>query len=78
MGQVVPLGMLAEGEEGRVVAVRGGRGFVRRLAELGLNPGVRVKMLRATGGGPLLVHVRGSRIALGRGVAMHVLVEVEG
>ncbi|HEX59919.1 MAG TPA: ferrous iron transport protein A [Methanomicrobia archaeon] len=78
MGQVVPLSMLAENEEGRVVSVRGGYGFVRRLAELGLNPGVKVKMLRATNGGPLLIHVRGSRIALGRGVAMHVLVEVEG
>jgi ferrous iron transport protein A len=47
----------------------------RRLAELGFTAGARVKVLHSTGPGPVLVLVRGSRVALGRGLAMRILVE---
>ncbi|RLE60539.1 MAG: ferrous iron transport protein A [Thermoprotei archaeon] len=72
----MPLSMLSEGESGIVVDIEGGRGLIRRLLELGFTPGTRVKVLKVSPPGPLLVEVRESRIALGRGVAMKVLVEV--
>ena len=72
----MPLSMLSEGEQGKIVSIMGGRGLTRRLAELGFNPGTIVKVLRATSG-PMVVLLRESRIAIGKGVAMKIFVEVE-
>jgi len=53
-------------------------GFRKRLEELGLTPGTKVKLVRsAPFNGPLEVHVRRSKLALGRRMAERVLVEVE-
>ena len=73
----MPLAMLPENEEARVVEVRGGRGLVRRLSELGFTPGARVKVLFSNSPGPVLIDVRGSRIALGRGLLMRIIVDPE-
>lgn len=53
-------------------------GLVRRLAEMGFTRGARVRVLHSGPPGPVLVMVRGSRVALGRGVAMKVLVSPLG
>ena len=66
--------MLKEGETGRVVNVLGGKAITHRLHELGIIPGSRVKMIRNSPG-PVIVSVKGSKIALGRGVAMKVILE---
>lgn len=76
MSAPIPLSMLSEGEEGKIVSIMAGYGLARRLAELGFNPNTRVKVLRASSG-PIVVLVRESRIAIGRGVAMRIFVEVE-
>jgi len=73
----IPLSMLPEGREAIVVEVRGGWGLVRRLAELGFTSGTKVKVLNSAPSGPLLVMVRGSRVALGRGLAMKIIVKPE-
>jgi len=75
----IPLSFLPENHEAVIVEVRGGYGLTRRLAELGFTSGARVKVLRSTPPGPMLVMVRGARIALGRGIAMKIIVKpVEG
>jgi len=75
MDDVVSLTRLREGETGVVAYTVGGFGLVRRLAEMGLTPGVEVKVLR-TGPfhGPFEIEVRGVALALGRGVASRVFV----
>jgi Fe2+ transport system protein FeoA len=75
LDDVVPLTSLRERETGVVVHAVGGFGLVRRLAEMGLTPGVEVKVLR-TGPfrGPFEIEVRGVALALGRGVASRVFV----
>jgi ferrous iron transport protein A len=55
---------------------RGGRGITKRLLDLGLTKGCTFKVVHGTGRGPVLVEVRGTRIALGQGLASKVLVEV--
>lgn len=66
---------LAEGEKGVIVKALGGFGLVRRLAEMGLTPGVEVKLLRkGVFSGPVEIEVRGVALALGSGVASKVLV----
>jgi len=72
---VKPLAMLRPGESGTVVQILAGRGLMLRLIEMGITIGSRVIMLH-NNSGPILVLVRDSRLVLGRGVAMKILVEV--
>ena len=70
----MPLSMAPPGEVVQVVAVRAGWGLQRRLAEMGLNPGVKVRVLNSQRPGPVVIDVRGSRLALGQGVAHKIMV----
>jgi len=74
MTRLIPLAFLPEGEVGTVVEIRAGRGLTRRLLAMGIVPGMKVKILKSSGPGPILVEVGQTRIALGRGVAMKVIV----
>jgi len=75
-GEICALIDLAEGERGVIVKALGGLGLVRRLAEMGLTPGVEVKLLKkGSFGGPVEIEVRGVALALGYGVASKVLVK---
>jgi ferrous iron transport protein A len=74
-----PLGLLDIGETGEIVAVRGAgaaTGYVGdcRVEDLGLRVGKQVEMLANGGSGPLLLKVDESRLAIGRGMAMKILV----
>jgi ferrous iron transport protein A len=70
--RTIPLTQLATDEEGAVVALDGGTGLVSRLATLGFTPGAPVKMVQNYPHGPLIVRVRDTRIALGRGQAAKI------
>ncbi len=74
IGNVTYLSSLATGEVGIVHNLAGGRGFVGRLAALGFTPGAEVTMVQNFGHGPIIVIVRDTRIALGRGEAWKVQV----
>ncbi len=83
---------LRDGESGVVISIgthrgrdRGdggkvGRGwsFRKRLEDMGLTPGTEVAVVRsAPFRGPLEVCVRGSKLAIGRGMADRIFVEVK-
>jgi len=70
----ITLSDLAPGEAGAVRELAGGWGFTSRLATLGFTPGARLTMVQNFGRGPLIVSIRGTRIALGRGEAAKVYV----
>jgi len=59
---------VARGETVRLALVESDERTARRLAELGLTPGVEVTVLQATRG-PVLIAVRGARVAVGRAMA---------
>lgn len=66
------------GEWLRVAGLEGGLRLQARLSQHGLFQGDRLRVLRAAPlKGPLLVEVNGREIALGRGVAAKIRVEVE-
>lgn len=71
---------LAQAQEGQVVIVKsleGGFGFKRRLLGLGIFPDQKLRVLKSGAfGGPILVEVQGAEVALGRGAAMKVEVEL--
>ncbi|HRR81694.1 MAG TPA: FeoA family protein [Planctomycetota bacterium] len=63
------------GETVRLVSVDAGAGLRSRLAAMGLVPGVEVRMMRNSGHGPAVVEVKGTRLALGRGMALQIRAE---
>ena len=68
---------LKENESGTVVSVAGGFGLQRRLATLNIRPGKKIRMLTSQPfRGPIVVEVDGAHLAVGRGMARKVLVEV--
>ena len=72
--RLVPLTQLRADEEGAVVGLDGGAGLVSRLATLGFTPGAPVTMVQNYAHGPLIVQVRNTHIALGRGQAAKIYV----
>ena len=70
----ITLSDLAPGEAGAVRELAGGWGFMSRLATLGFTPGAKLTMVQNFGHGPLIVSIRGTRIALGRGEAAKVYI----
>lgn len=60
------LAALAPGVAARVLHLYGGRELVSRLAALGFTPGTEVRVEQNFGRGPLIVSLRGTRLALGR------------
>ncbi len=64
------------GKKGKILEIRGGRMVNQRLNDLGLTIGsiVTVKR-RAPFTGPIHLLVRGSNLAIGRGIAARIIVE---
>lgn len=74
--EMASLTSLCEGEKGIIIRAIGGFGLIRRLAEMGLTPGVEVRLLKKCPfHGPVEVEVRGVTLALGYGVASKVFVK---
>ncbi|MCP4428690.1 MAG: ferrous iron transport protein A [Chloroflexi bacterium] len=73
--ETYPLSMAVVGEPVRLKQIDAGRKLTCRLMELGLTPGVELTVVQDSGG-PLLVAVRDSRVALGRGMAHKMRVEL--
>ncbi len=74
-GRTMPLSMVSVGEHVRLIKVNAGEKLVCRLGSMGLTPGVEMRVLQDSGG-PKTICVRDSRIALGKGVAQKILVEL--
>jgi Fe2+ transport system protein FeoA len=70
----MPLTIVQAGRRVRFVAADAGRGLEGRLAAMGLVPGAEIEVLRNSPQGPFLIAVKGSRIALGRGMAQKIQV----
>jgi ferrous iron transport protein A len=75
--KVIPLGFLETGETAVVKDIAGGRGFRTKLEEMGFSLGSKVLSIKNDGFGPLIVSVMDCRIALGRGMAQKLLVEIK-
>jgi len=66
---------LKEKEKAKIVKIQGGIGIIQRLMDLGLTYGTVVQIDRNFGRGPIIVSVRNTDIALGRGIARKIWVE---
>jgi ferrous iron transport protein A len=87
---MMPLGLLSNGERAEVMEVREGsagshhahrhdRGdHVCRMEDMGLRVGKCIEMLNNEGRGAMLIKIDESRIAIGRGIGMKVMVRRKG
>lgn len=79
---MAPLGLLSTGEKADVIEIKQQKGYSREkkenflchMEDMGIRPGKTVEVLSNEGRGPILVKVDESRIALGRGIAMKIMV----
>jgi DtxR family Mn-dependent transcriptional regulator len=75
---LVSIGNLKQGQCGKISFIRGGHNVLQRLLDMGLTPGTKICVARvAPLGGPVVLSVRSSKLALGKGVASKVFVELE-
>ena len=74
----VDLTQLKEGESGLVIEIQGGYGLNHRLESLGIRVGKKVtKVSSQFMRGPVTLRVDNSQVAIGFGMAMKILVELE-
>jgi ferrous iron transport protein A len=67
------LSQLEKGQRAQVVGVTGQNGVSRRLLEMGITPGVEVRLLRtAPLGDPLEFELRGYKLSLRRNEAQQI------
>lgn len=58
--------------------VQGGHSAIHRLTDMGLLPGEKIKIIHNTGIGPVTIEIKGSKVALGHGIAQKIMVEEVG
>ncbi|MGB9736287.1 MAG: FeoA family protein [bacterium] len=72
---MVPLNNMLAGQEGFVKQIIGGIGFMRKLLNIGIRAGSKIKVINASGG-PIIISSEGTKAAIGRGAASRILVEI--
>jgi ferrous iron transport protein A len=73
-GNTVPVTFAREDDLLTLAALEGGWRFRKRLTALGLLPGEPVRVIRNSGGGPIVIEVKDTRLAIGRGEAHKIMV----
>ncbi|MBU4222602.1 MAG: ferrous iron transport protein A [Euryarchaeota archaeon] len=69
---------LQPGQRARILRLEGGHGFQRNLRLRGIREGKIVEVItRQPIGGPVVISIEEGEIAIGRGMASKVIVEVE-
>lgn len=71
---IVSLLTLNVRESGEIVLIRGGKGLIQRLYDMGLTPGTCITILKKVPFGPVEILLRGYHLALGQGVANRIWV----
>ncbi|MBU0532867.1 metal-dependent transcriptional regulator [Candidatus Micrarchaeota archaeon] len=68
---------MKKGEKGKIIFVTGGAGACKRLTDLGLTPGTKITIGRASSRiGPVEICIRSSCLAIGRGLAEKIFIQV--
>lgn len=74
-GQILPLAMIVPGKEVILISIAGGRGLRARLTDMGLNAGMKLKILHAHRPGACIILVGNTRLVLGYGMAHRIFVK---
>jgi Fe2+ transport system protein FeoA len=74
MAALLPLTMMDHGSEATIESIKGGNGLRQRLADMGLIPGVAIRIVQNHMPGPVCVEAKGTKLCLGHGVAHKIFV----
>jgi ferrous iron transport protein A len=69
---MVTLDLLQTGQRGVIQSLEGGSGFISRISAMGFTPETMVRMVSRRSSGPVLVYLRDTEVALGRGEARKI------
>ncbi len=72
------LDSLKTGRNCTVAGLEGGRSFISRITAMGFIPETRIAMVSNRGYGPLIVYLRDTEVALGRGEAVKIHIKEAG
>ena len=71
----MPLTMINEGREVVLCEIHGGMGIRRRLTDMGLRPGSRIRIVSSSRGGPFVIGIGDTKLMVGRGMAQKIMVK---
>ncbi len=74
MARIVTLSECRTGTVVTVKTVAAGRTAYQFLAELGVHPGVKVRVVK-NDVGPLIIEIKGTRVAIGRRLGHKIIIE---
>ena len=74
---IISLLKMERGERGKIVRLEGGKGFQGNMRARGIREGkmLVVKQIQPWGG-PVLINVEGEEVALGRGMAEKIFIDI--
>lgn len=67
---------LNKGQDAILREIDWGKKLKLKLQNMGLTPGVKINMIQRSAFGPCVVEVRGTRLALGRGIVSKIFVDL--
>lgn len=77
MGEIIPITMVTYAKKVRIVEIKGGHGFQRKMRVMGLREGKIVRVVtKQPLHGPITIEMAGSQVTIGMGMAKRILVEV--
>ena len=69
---------IGEGKTGRVIEIQGGGGIQHQLRSIGIREGKEITVVTLHPfKGPIVISVDENMVSLGRGIASHILVEIQ-
>ncbi len=74
-GKNILLSKVTPGKDATLSSIEGGRCFRARLTDMGLNVGVKIKVLNSYNHGPTIILAGSTRLILGRGMANRIIVK---
>jgi ferrous iron transport protein A len=77
MSEVISLAEMKPGTTGKISQIRGGFGVGKNLENMGIRINTKIKKISQQAmGGPVVVQVGNTQVAMGYGMANKVLVEI--
>ncbi len=71
----MPLAFVKVGSKVILQHIQAGLELKNRMTSLGLIPGIEIEVIQNQQSGPFMIKIRDNKIAIGRGVALKLLVE---
>jgi len=67
---------LQPGKEAVVLKIEGGMGIKRKLQAMGIYVGNQIKVIQSLSSGPIIIESGNTRLAIGRGMAEKIEVQI--